>query len=267
MGKSRGRRRRVGHVHLRQCLCDRHGLVADQPRRREGLIPGHPGRGGRLHEGGCLLAPHHRRGLQVLDGQVAFPGDLLHLDREGDGRQEVAHGTVGNAQHRGYALVEGPFAQVTSLGAGLERHQLPHQRHVLRALGRGQVDALQVLYQLHAAPANVVALEDKGGYAPQSGLHGGTPAPLPRDDLIDALVVGRQDEERMQHAILADRPRKLGELRRIHGLAGLVGVGLQTVDEDMDQAQLVLALAAGRQHALKGRAHRCGLLLLLGLAW
>ena len=33
-------------------------------------------------------------------------------------------------------------------------------------LGRGQVNALQVLDQLHAAPAHVVALEDKGGHAP-----------------------------------------------------------------------------------------------------
>ena len=84
---------------------------------------------------------------------------------------------------------------------------------MLRALGRGQVDALQVLDQLHAAPANVVALKDKGGYAPQSGLHGRAPAPLPRNDLIEAVVVGRQDEERMQHAILADRCRELRELR------------------------------------------------------
>ncbi len=114
----------------------------------------------------------------------------------------------------------------------------------MRLFQRVQVLALDVLDNGDLEGAVVVQHPHQGRDRAEPGPLGGTPAPLTGDDLILGGLAGRRPhQDRLQHALVADRGLQLGDLGFGEMPARLIGIGVDQLDGD-------LAHAVGRRHGV-----------------
>jgi len=78
-----------------------------------------------------------------------------------------------------------------------------------------------------------------------NGELGGTPTALARDQLEPASGA-RPDDDRLQHASLADRVSERGERRLVEVLTRLVGVGVNLLESELAQPVLSEEITRGR---------------------
>jgi hypothetical protein len=124
-----------------------------------------------------------------------------------------------------------------------------HQRAIAQGLLDGvEVGALDVLDDGDLQRRQVVQLAHHHRHPVEAGLLRRAPAPLPGDDLeLAGLAVQRPHQDRLQHALFADRGRQLVDLGLGEVAPRLVGVAVQQLDRDLVHAGARgLALAADR---------------------
>jgi hypothetical protein len=93
---------------------------------------------------------------------------------------------------------------------------------------RRQVLALDVLDERDLEHLRLVDVPDDGRQLDEAGLHRGLIAPLAGDDLEARASL--PDDQRLDDPLLLDRRDELGQVA--HGLARLVGIGVETVDRN-----------------------------------
>jgi hypothetical protein len=126
----------------------------------------------------------------MFDRKAMFTGYVVRRRRQCRNGHEVAHGAVGKMRHGGRALVQVAFAGCHTAVSGLQHNQFPHHGDVLSPFSRGQIDAVQILRQLHAPLGYFVEFEYKGWHGFATGLLGSAPASLACDYLVYAPVIG-----------------------------------------------------------------------------
>ena len=114
-----------------------------------------------------------------------------------------------------------------------------HQAAVaLRLLQRGQVLPLQVFNQRQLPHLLVVGLYHNSRNLTEPGQPAGAPAPLAGNDLVHPAGQAAH-HHRLQHAVLPDGIRQLGQRLGLEGLAGLLLVRLDIRDPQRHQAAAV----------------------------
>ncbi len=104
-----------------------------------------------------------------------------------------------------------------------------------RLFERVEVLALEVLDHRQLADPLVVEVHDAGGDLVELGLDAGAEPALAGDELV--AVVDRPDEDRLDHAVLAERVGQGGDLGRVELPAGLERVRVDLVDGDVESAR------------------------------
>ena len=121
---------------------------------------------------------------------------------------------------------------------------------------RVQILALEVLDHRQLADALVVEVEDPRGDLVELGLDAGAEPAFAGDQLV--AVADCADENRLEHAVLAERVGQGGDLGRVELAARLERVRVDLIDGDLDQlgaverARLETAFLAARA-GLPGR--------------
>ena len=115
----------------------------------------------------------------------------------------------------------------------------------MRLFQRIQVFALNILDNRDFERSVVVQLPDQGRYDGQARLLRRPPAPLTGDDFIRVRIAGRgPHQDRLQHALVADRGFELRDL-------GLGEVSARLVRIGMDELQRDLAHPIGRRDRVR----------------
>ncbi len=110
-------------------------------------------------------------------------------------------------------------------------------------LDRVEILALEVLDERDLESGPVVQLSNDRGDALQPSGDGRPKSSLPRDEFVAVDRFG--DEDRLEHAVLADACGQRGEFRGIEVPARLVRIGPNTVNADLRRARRALGRAAG----------------------
>ena len=148
---------------------------------------------------------------------------LLHRLRQVQQPQQVRGGAARAADGRRRLLVR-------------EVELADQALHALRFLERVQVLALDVLDQRHRQRRRVRNLLDEHRDFGEAGHLRRAKAALARDDLV-AIGSDRAHEDRLHHALGADRVREFGERLRVHARARLVLARLQARDRQGTSAR------------------------------
>jgi hypothetical protein len=155
--------------------------------------------------------------LRVALRQLADPHPILHLRHQVQEPEQVADGRAVQAQSFGEVILFKP-----------EPFQVVLEP--LRLLDGVQVAPLDVLDQGGLEHLLVVEVDDVDGDGFEAGALGGAEAAFPGDQLIPVAVGA--DDERLQHAVLANAGAEAREFVLVERLAGLMRVLADAVDRD-----------------------------------
>ena len=161
---------------------------------------------------------------QGEDGACVTLGDLLAADGVLDLLGEVEQPD----QVRDRRAVEAEAAGKFFLGAAVPGQVVAEGAGLLE---RVEVLALEVLDHRQLADPLVVEVEDPGGDLVELRLDAGAQPSLAGDELV--AVVDRPDQDRLEHAVLAERVGQGGDLGRVELAAGLERVRVDLIDREV----------------------------------
>jgi hypothetical protein len=167
---------------------------------------------------------------------------VAHVDRPVDHRSLHGIGEIEQAQE-----VRHRRARSTERFRDLVVRQvefLDEPRHRARLVDRIQILALQVLDQRDGQRRLVVELSNHHGHGREARNSRGAPAALAGDDLVRSRAAARlldrhaSDDQRLQHALLADRFRELGQALLSQMQARLIAPGPKRIDVELEHVSL-----------------------------
>ena len=171
--------------------------------------------------------------------------------------QQLADAVGQGEQAQGVGDVAAAFADGLAQRVLGQREFVDEAAVAFRLLQGVEVLALEVLDQGGGHGLAVAEIADHDRDLVQRHELGGAPAALAADDLVEAAVAAGlgADQDRLQHAVLADGIGELLKGRGLHGAARLEGAGFQHLDrQGADGAVRCCAAAALRRRA--GRRRR-----------